>query len=85
MAFVYTALFNISIILTCLFLCTVVFQHLKLTSHHYPYNEQIMITGEMTEMGPAEGSEGQTQLKFLVPTRGMIGIRSALLTATKVG
>lgn len=39
--------------------------------------------GEMTEMGPAEGSEGQTQLKFLVPTRGMIGIRSALLTATK--
>ena len=38
----------------------------------------------MTEMGPAEGSEGQTQLKFLVPTRGMIGIRSALLTATKV-
>jgi GTP-binding protein len=39
--------------------------------------------GEMTEMGPSEGSEGQTQLKFLVPTRGMIGIRSALLTATK--
>jgi GTP-binding protein len=39
--------------------------------------------GEMTEMGPAEGSEGQTQLKFVVPTRGMIGIRSALLTATK--
>lgn len=40
--------------------------------------------GEMIEMAPAEGSEGQTQLKFLVPTRGMIGIRSALLTATKV-
>ena len=39
--------------------------------------------GEMVAMGPAEGSEGQTQLKFLVPTRGMIGIRSALLTATK--
>lgn len=39
--------------------------------------------GEMLEMGPAEGSEGQTQLKFIVPTRGMIGIRSALLTATK--
>jgi GTP-binding protein len=39
--------------------------------------------GEMTEMGPSEGSEGQTQLKFLVPTRGMIGVRSALLTATK--
>jgi len=39
--------------------------------------------GEMLEMGPAEGSEGQTQLKFVVPTRGMIGIRSQLLTATK--
>lgn len=39
--------------------------------------------GEMKEMGPAEGSEGQTQLRFVVPTRGMIGIRSALLTATK--
>lgn len=39
--------------------------------------------GEMTEMAPLEGTEGMTQLKFLVPTRGMIGIRSALLTATK--
>lgn len=39
--------------------------------------------GEMMEMGPCEGSEGMTQLKFLVPTRGMIGVRSALLTATK--
>lgn len=39
--------------------------------------------GEMMSMGPAEGSEGQTQLNFLVPTRGMIGVRSALLTATK--
>lgn len=39
--------------------------------------------GEMLEMGPSEGSEGQTQLKFSVPTRGMIGVRSALMTATK--
>lgn len=39
--------------------------------------------GEMVEMGPAEGSEGQTQIKFLVPTRGLIGVRSQLLTATK--
>jgi len=39
--------------------------------------------GEMTEMAPFEGSDDQTQLKFLVPTRGMIGIRSALLTATR--
>ena len=38
---------------------------------------------QMVEMGPAEGSEGMTMLKFLVPTRGMIGVRSALLTATK--
>lgn len=29
------------------------------------------------------GTEGLTFLKFVVPTRGMIGIRSALLTATK--
>ena len=39
--------------------------------------------GEMTHMGPAEGSEDSTQLIFIIPTRGMIGIRSALLTATK--
>eukprot|EP00607_Mallomonas_marina_P006879 CAMPEP_0182427250 /NCGR_PEP_ID=MMETSP1167-20130531/16295_1 /TAXON_ID=2988 /ORGANISM="Mallomonas Sp, Strain CCMP3275" /LENGTH=615 /DNA_ID=CAMNT_0024609359 /DNA_START=181 /DNA_END=2028 /DNA_ORIENTATION=+ len=39
--------------------------------------------GEMSSMGPAEGSDAQTQLQFMVPTRGMIGIRSALLTATK--
>lgn len=39
--------------------------------------------GEMAEMGPAEGSEGQTAIKYLIPTRGMIGVRSQLLTATK--
>jgi GTP-binding protein len=39
--------------------------------------------GEMTHMGPAEGSEASTQLIFVIPTRGMIGIRSSLLTATK--
>lgn len=39
--------------------------------------------GEMSAMGPAEGSEASTQLTFVIPTRGMIGIRSALLTATK--
>ena len=39
--------------------------------------------GEMASMGPSEGSDSQTQLQFIVPTRGMIGIRSALLTATK--
>lgn len=35
------------------------------------------------QMAPAEGSEGSTHLVFVIPTRGMIGIRSALLTATK--
>ena len=39
--------------------------------------------GEMVEMGPSEGSEGQTQIRFVVPTRGMIGVRSSLLTASK--
>merc|ERR1719353_2780621 len=34
-------------------------------------------------MGPAESGEGMTQLKFSVPTRGLIGVRSSLLTATK--
>ena len=32
---------------------------------------------------PLSGTDSQTQLVYLVPTRGMIGIRSALLTATK--
>lgn len=39
--------------------------------------------GEMQELTPLEGTEGQTSIKFIVPTRGMIGVRSALLTATK--
>lgn len=39
--------------------------------------------GEMVEMSPVEGSDSQTQLKYSIPTRGMIGIRSQLLTATK--
>lgn len=39
--------------------------------------------GEMQAMGTAEGTDNMTLLKFLVPTRGMIGVRSALLTATK--
>ena len=39
--------------------------------------------GQMEAMGPAEGSDGQTKLNFCIPTRAMIGVRSALLTATK--
>lgn len=37
----------------------------------------------MLEMGPSETSDTLTQLKFSVPTRGLIGVRSAMLTATK--
>jgi GTP-binding protein len=39
--------------------------------------------GEMLEMGPADTGDDMSQMKFLVPTRGLIGVRSALLTATK--
>ena len=39
--------------------------------------------GMMQAMAPAEGSEGSTQVTFSVPTRGMIGVRSALLSATR--
>ena len=39
--------------------------------------------GQMQAMAPAEGAEGQTLLNYVIPTRAMIGIRSALLTATK--
>ncbi len=37
--------------------------------------------GEMTNMTPA--SAGYTRLEFLIPSRGLIGYRSELLTATK--
>ncbi len=39
--------------------------------------------GNMLEMSPVEGSDSLTALKFSVPTRGLIGVRSAMLTATK--
>jgi GTP-binding protein len=38
--------------------------------------------GELQDMGLEEG-EGMTVIKYLVPTRGMLGLRSALLTATR--
>jgi GTP-binding protein len=38
--------------------------------------------GEMQDMGLEEG-EGLNVIKYLVPTRGMLGLRSALLTATR--
>lgn len=38
--------------------------------------------GELQDMGIEEG-EGMSIVKYLVPTRGMLGLRSALLTASK--
>merc|ERR1712127_1015177 len=38
--------------------------------------------GELQDMGIEEG-EGMNIVKYLVPTRGMLGLRSALLTATR--
>ena len=37
--------------------------------------------GEMTDMAPT--AQGYTRLEFLIPSRGLIGYRSELLTATK--
>jgi len=38
--------------------------------------------GELQDMGVEEG-EGMTVVKYLVPTRGMLGLRSSVLTATR--
>ena len=38
--------------------------------------------GELQDMGLEEG-EGLSVIKYLVPTRGMLGLRSSLLTATR--
>jgi GTP-binding protein len=38
--------------------------------------------GELQDMG-IEGDEGLSVVKYLVPTRGMLGLRSAMLTATR--
>ena len=41
-----------------------------------------MRKGELQDMGIEEG-DGMTVVKYLVPTRGMLGLRSSLLTATR--
>lgn len=41
-----------------------------------------MRKGELQDMGLEEG-EGMSVVKYLVPTRGMLGLRSAMLTATR--
>jgi GTP-binding protein len=38
--------------------------------------------GQMLEMGPAS-TAGSTMIKFRAPTRGLIGVRNAMLTATR--
>jgi GTP-binding protein len=38
--------------------------------------------GELQDMG-IEGDEGLSLIKYLVPTRGMLGLRSAMLTASR--
>jgi predicted membrane GTPase involved in stress response len=35
--------------------------------------------GEMTGMVPYEGAEGMTNLNFIIPTRGMIGMHLLML------
>jgi len=40
-------------------------------------------TGELQDMGLDDGGESMTVIKYLIPTRGMLGLRSNLLTATK--
>jgi len=40
-------------------------------------------SGELTDMGKDDGGEGMTVIKYLIPTRGMLGLRSNLLSATR--
>lgn len=39
--------------------------------------------GELVDMGLDDSGEGLSLVKYLVPTRGMLGLRSSLLTATR--
>lgn len=40
--------------------------------------------GEMINMTPVEGGDVQmTNIEYVVPTRGMIGLRNGMLTATR--
>ncbi|GMI54713.1 hypothetical protein ScalyP_jg8715 [Parmales sp. scaly parma] len=39
--------------------------------------------GELKDMGLDSGDGGMSIVKYLIPTRGMLGLRSALLTATR--
>eukprot|EP00588_Corethron_pennatum_P012838 CAMPEP_0194272522 /NCGR_PEP_ID=MMETSP0169-20130528/6075_1 /TAXON_ID=218684 /ORGANISM="Corethron pennatum, Strain L29A3" /LENGTH=667 /DNA_ID=CAMNT_0039015215 /DNA_START=120 /DNA_END=2123 /DNA_ORIENTATION=- len=39
--------------------------------------------GELQDMGIEDGAEAMSVVKYLIPTRGMLGLRSNLLTATR--
>jgi len=39
--------------------------------------------GELQDMGIDDGAEGMSVVKYLIPTRGMLGLRSNLLSATR--
>lgn len=39
--------------------------------------------GELQDMGIDDGGESMSVIKYLVPTRGMLGLRSEMLTATR--
>ena len=39
--------------------------------------------GELVNMGLDEGDGAFTVIEYKIPTRGMLGLRSALLTATR--
>jgi GTP-binding protein len=39
--------------------------------------------GELVDMGLDDSAEGLSLVKYIVPTRGMLGLRSSLLTATR--
>jgi len=40
-------------------------------------------SGELQDMGLDDGGESMSVIKYLIPTRGMLGLRSSLLTATR--
>ena len=37
--------------------------------------------GQLKDMSP--GTQGSVRVKYLIPTRGLLGLRNAMLTATK--
>merc|ERR1711966_153487 len=39
--------------------------------------------GELQDMGLEDGSEGTSVIKYLIPTRGMLGLRSEMLSRDK--